>query len=54
MARTRETTHKSTRGPAHPIQHPQEVLEREETEQPEDASEFVEVDDDDDDYYGGG
>jgi hypothetical protein len=57
MARTRQTTCKSTRGPPDPIQHPQEVLELEEPEQPEDLPKFVVVDDDDDDhygYYGGG
>jgi hypothetical protein len=53
MARNRQTT----RGPPHPIQHPQEVPEQEvpkqeEPEQPEDLPEFVEVHDDDDDYYG--
>jgi hypothetical protein len=56
MARTRETTPKSTRGPPHLIQHPQAVPEQEEPVQPEDAPEFMEVDDDDNyyDYYGAG
>jgi hypothetical protein len=52
MARTRRTARKSTRGPPHPIQHPQEVPKQEELEQLEDLPEFVVVDDDDDDYYG--
>ncbi|RLM54579.1 hypothetical protein C2845_PM10G11860 [Panicum miliaceum] len=58
MARIRQTARKSTRGPPHPIQHPQEVPEQEEPVQPEDAPVFMEIDDDDDDdyygYYGGG
>jgi hypothetical protein len=59
MARTRQIARKRTRGPPHPIQHPQEESEQEEPEQPEDLFEFVEVDDDGDDddhygYYGGG
>jgi hypothetical protein len=51
MARTRQTAHKSTCGPPDPIQHPQEVPEQEEPEQPEDLPKFVVVEDDDDDYY---
>jgi hypothetical protein len=50
MARIRQTTCKSTRGPRHPIHHPQEVPDQEEPEQLE--PEFVIVEDDDDDYYG--
>jgi hypothetical protein len=52
MARTWQTTCKSTRGPPHPIHHPQEVPDKEELEQPEDLPEFVIVEDDNDDYYG--
>jgi hypothetical protein len=50
MARTRQTAHKSTRGPPHPIHHLQEVPNQEEPEQLE--PEFVIVEDDDDNYYG--
>jgi hypothetical protein len=52
VARTKQTTRKSTLGPTHPIHHPQEVPEQEEPEQPEDLPEFVMVEDNDDDYYG--
>jgi hypothetical protein len=50
MAKTRQTTRKSTRGPLHPIHHPQEVPDQEEPEQLE--PEFMIVEDDEDDYYG--
>jgi hypothetical protein len=50
MARNRQTARKSTRGPPHPIHHPQEVPDQEETKQLE--PEFVIVEDDEGDYYG--
>jgi hypothetical protein len=51
MARTRQTVRKSSRGSPHPIHHPREVPDQEEPEQPEDLSEFMEIEGDDDFYY---
>jgi hypothetical protein len=49
MARNKQTARKSTRGPPHPIHHPQEVSDQERSEQTE--PKYVILEDDDDDYY---
>jgi hypothetical protein len=49
MARNKQTARKSTRGPPHPIYHPQELSDQEESEQPE--SKYMILEDNNDDYY---
>jgi hypothetical protein len=49
MARNKQTARKSTRGPPHPIHHPQKVSDQEESE--EMVPKYVILEDDDDDNH---
>jgi hypothetical protein len=49
MRRNKQTARKSTRGPSHPIHHPQEVSDQEESEQTD--PKYVILEDNNDNYY---